>query len=57
MAGNIKRQNEDGSFARNPYGLPASPQFGGYDDPRYFRAIADETGERLKVRDVKPQVK
>ena len=54
MDGNIKRQNEDGSFARNPYGLPASPKFGGYDDPRYFRSIVDETGDRLKVRKVKP---
>ena len=57
MDGNIKRQDADGSFSRNPYGLPASPQYGGYNDPRYFRAIVDETGDRLKVRDVKPQGK
>ena len=32
--------------------MPASPKFGGYDDPRYFRSIADETGDKLRVRDI-----
>ena len=55
MDGNIKNQNEDGSFKRNEYGLPANPKYGGYDDERYFRAIANETGDRLKVREVNPK--
>lgn len=49
MDGNIKRQNEDGSFKRSQYGMPVSPQYGGYDD-KYFRSIANETGDRLKAR-------
>lgn len=49
--GNIKRQNEDGSFKRTETGMPASPVYGGYDD-RYFRFIvADpERAEHLRVK-------
>ena len=53
MDGNIKKQNDDGSFKTNGYGLPANPNYGGYDDQRYFKSIADETGDRLKVKEVK----
>lgn len=51
LDGNVKRQNADGTFSRTPEGMPVSPEFGGYDDPRYFRRIVDEQGDRLKVID------
>lgn len=53
MDGNIKKQNPDGSFLRTEEGIPAYPDFGGYDDPRYFENIARTTGDRLKVHDIK----
>ena len=53
MDGNIKKQDEDGSFLRTEEGIPAYPQFGGYDDPRYFENIVKDAGERLRVRDIK----
>lgn len=53
MDGNIKKQEEDGSFKRTEEGIPAYPAFGGYDDPRYFENIARTTGDRLKVREIK----
>lgn len=52
MDGNIKPQNEDGSFRRTEDGIPVSPKFGGYND-RYFRSIVNEQGDRLRVVDVK----
>lgn len=52
MDGNIKKQNPDGSFLRTEEGIPAYPDFGGYDDPRYFENIARTTGDRLKVREI-----
>lgn len=52
MDGNIKKQASDGSFLRTEEGIPAYPDFGGYDDPRYFENIARTTGDRLKVRDI-----
>ena len=52
MDGNIKKQNPDGSFLRTPEGIPAYPDFGGYDDPRYFENIARTTGSRLQVRPI-----
>lgn len=52
MDGNIKPQNEDGSFKRTEDGIPVSPKFGGYND-RYFRSIVNEQGDRLRVVDVK----
>ena len=48
LDGNIKRQNEDGTFSRTPYGLPNKPAYGGYDE-RYYRSIVNEQGDRLKV--------
>jgi dipeptidase len=45
--GNVKKE-ENGQFKRNPYGLPASPHFPGYDDD-YYRSIVNSAGERLKV--------
>lgn len=47
LDGNIKKES-DGKFARNPYGMPVQPVFGGYNE-RYFRSIVEDAGERLKV--------
>ncbi|MDR1500374.1 MAG: C69 family dipeptidase [Tannerellaceae bacterium] len=47
--GNVKKE-EDGSFKRNPYGLPASPDFPGYDEA-YYRSIVAAAGERLEVKE------
>jgi len=46
--GNVKKE-ENGTFKRNPYGLPESPDFPGYDE-EYYRSIVRSAGERLKVR-------
>lgn len=51
LDGNIKRQNDDGTFARTSDGMPVSPIYGGYDE-RYFRSIVEQEGDRLKVIDV-----
>ncbi|MDR1258810.1 MAG: C69 family dipeptidase [Tannerellaceae bacterium] len=47
--GNVKKE-ENGQFKRNPYGLPASPDFPGYDEA-YYRSIVADAGERLKVEE------
>lgn len=52
LDGNIKAENEDGSFARTPEGECAKPKFGGYDE-RYYRQIVTEQGDRLKVVEIK----
>ncbi|MCC8199606.1 MAG: C69 family dipeptidase [Tannerellaceae bacterium] len=46
--GNVKKE-ENGQFKRNPYGLPAYPDFPGYDEA-YYRSIVQSAGDRLKVR-------
>ena len=51
LDGNIKRVNEDGTFSRTPSGVPATPEWGGYND-RYYRSIVNEQGDRLKVIEV-----
>lgn len=48
MDGNIKNQEEDGSFKRTETGIPAYPKFGGYDE-KYYRSIVTDSGDRLKV--------
>ena len=48
LDGNIKRE-KDGQFMDNGYGLPESPEFPGYSE-EYYRAVAKDAGERLKVR-------
>lgn len=53
MDGNIKPVDENSEFTTDRYGRPSYPRFGGYDDPRYFKAIVDDAGEHLKVREVK----
>lgn len=47
LDGNIKKER-DGAFERSAEGMPVQPVFGGYND-RYFRSIAEDAGERLKV--------
>ncbi len=46
--GNLKKE-ENGTFKRNPYGLPASPDFPGYDE-EYYKEIVRQGGEQLKVK-------
>ncbi len=47
--GNVKKQNEDGSFKLNPYGLPASPSQPGYDK-KYYESIVKETGDHFLIK-------
>ncbi len=47
--GNVKKE-ENGQFKRNAYGLPAYPDFPGYDED-YYRSIVKSAGERLKVKE------
>ncbi|MCD8387344.1 MAG: C69 family dipeptidase [Bacteroidales bacterium] len=51
LDGNRKKER-DGQFARTPEGVPEYPDFTGYDDPRYFRSIVNEQGDRLRVREI-----
>jgi dipeptidase len=44
--GNVKKE-EKGQFTRNPYGMPASPDFPGYDED-FYRSIVNSAGEKLK---------
>jgi hypothetical protein len=50
MDGNVKKE-ENGQFKRNPYGVPAAPDFPGYDE-EYYREIVKSAGERLEVKPV-----
>ena len=52
LDGNVKKE-KDGQFERNEYGVPVQPEFGGYDDERYFRSIVNETGDKLKITEIK----
>ncbi len=45
--GNVKKE-KDGHFERNAYGQPAYPDFPGYD-PEYYRQVAKDAGDKLKV--------
>ncbi len=51
LDGNIKKQNEDGSFTRSETGMPVQPVFGGYNE-RYFRSIVEDAGPRLRVTEI-----
>ncbi|MDR0834967.1 MAG: C69 family dipeptidase, partial [Tannerella sp.] len=46
--GNVKKE-ENGQFKRNPYGLPVSPDFPGYDE-EFYRQIVRSAGENLQVK-------
>ncbi len=49
LDGNIKKETSPGVFKRTPEGHCEYPQFGGYSD-EYFRSVANDAGERLKVK-------
>lgn len=51
LDGNVKRE-KDGEFERTPEGMCPSPMFPGYDE-RHYRAIVNDTGEHLKVKEFK----
>ncbi|MCM1521032.1 MAG: C69 family dipeptidase [Muribaculaceae bacterium] len=51
LDGNVKRE-KDGEFERTPEGMCPSPMFPGYDE-RYYRAIVNDTGDHLKVKEFK----
>ncbi|MDE7033050.1 MAG: C69 family dipeptidase [Muribaculaceae bacterium] len=53
LDGNIKKE-AGGKFARTPEGMPEQPEFGGYNE-RYFRSIANDAGDRLRVTE--PELK
>lgn len=46
--GNVKKE-KDGKFERSEVGMPVSPKQPGYDE-QYYRRIAEQTGDRLKVK-------
>jgi dipeptidase len=46
--GNVKKE-ENGQFKRNPYGMPVSPDFPGYDE-EFYRQIVRSAGENLQVK-------
>lgn len=48
LDGNIKKQDEDGTFSRTPEGMPDSPQYGGYNQ-RFFEQIVTSEGDRLRI--------
>lgn len=52
MDGNIKQQDEQGKFRYTDEGIPASPKFGGYDNPKYFENIVKDAGSRLETHDI-----
>ena len=47
LDGNVK-QEENGSFKRNQWGYPASPEFPGYEDS-YKKMVIDETGKKFEM--------
>ncbi len=46
--GNIKKV-KNGSFERNEYGLPASPDQPGYSND-YYKTVVKQTGDKLKMK-------
>ena len=52
--GNIKAQNEDGSFVHNEYteSIPAGIKYGGYNET-WKAAVATQNGEILEVKELK----
>lgn len=53
MDGNRKKTDDQHRFLKSEDGTPLYPEFPGYDDERYFRGIVNETGDRLRVREIK----
>lgn len=54
--GNIKAQNEDGSFVHNDYTetIPGGIQYGGYNE-NWKAAVATQNGEILEVKELKSE--
>ncbi len=52
LDGNVKKQNEDGTFVLNEYGLPTDVQFPGYS-PEYYEEIVRTTGDHLLYKELK----
>ena len=48
MDGNMKKTNEDGSFKLTEYGIPAYPDFPGYDR-QYYENIVKSTGDHFLI--------
>ena len=49
MDGNIKKQNADGSFMRNPYGVTEMPSQPPYPES-WYKAIVYDAGDKLKAK-------
>ena len=49
MDGNMKKTNADGSFKLTEYGIPAYPDFPGYDQ-KYYENIVRETGDHFLLK-------
>lgn len=44
----VIKKEENGTFKRNPYGLPESPSRPGYSN-EYYKKIVEQTGDKYKV--------
>lgn len=53
LDGRVKKE-KDGKFERTADGYPVSPDSPGYSDD-YYRSIVSSDGDRLRVKEVKPQ--
>ncbi len=53
LDGNIHPE-ENGVFKRNAHGYPAHPEFPGYSK-KFYKSIADDTGDKLKMREYPPK--
>ena len=49
MDGNVKKQNPDGSFTRNPYGVAAMPTQPPYPES-WYKAIVYDAGDKLQAK-------
>ncbi len=47
----VIKQEENGQFKRNPYGLPSNPLRPGYSN-EYYQKIIDQTGDKYKVQPI-----
>ena len=53
LDGRVKKE-KDGKFERTADGYPVSPDSPGYSED-YYRTIVRSDGDRLRVKEVKPQ--
>ena len=49
LDGNVKKE-ENGAFKRTPEGIPAYPEFPGYNE-EYYRSIVNQTGDNFRIED------